>query len=70
MWERYRKTFVGMQVLIWTVTVAGLLIFGLMPALLLLVVMQVSAVIGAVWAARLSAIMQRHASGLPLRPVR
>ena len=70
MWERYRRTFVGMQVFIGLVVVAALLIFGLKPAALFFVVMQVSAVIGALWAARLSALMQRRTTSLPLRPVR
>ena len=68
MWERYRKTFVGMQVLIGGVTLGALLVFGLMPAVLFFVVMQLSSVIGAVWAARLSWVIQRRATALPLRP--
>jgi hypothetical protein len=70
MWERYRKTFVGMQVLIWAVCIGALLMFGPLLALVLLVVMQLSSVMGAVWGQRISVMAQRQAAGLPLRPVR
>jgi hypothetical protein len=70
MWQHYRKTFVGMQMLIWAVAIAALFFFGPMPATLFFIVMQISAVMGAVWAARLSAMVQRRATNLPLGPAR
>ena len=72
MWQHYRKTFVGMQAVIWAVTIAAYFMCGqrLAPAGVFFVVMQWSAVIGAVWAARLSAMAQRRATGSPLQPVR
>jgi hypothetical protein len=69
-WEHYKKTFTGMQVLIWAVAAIVYLFFGhsLQRAGAFLVVMQFSAVIGAVWAARIAAIARRRETALPLRP--
>jgi hypothetical protein len=70
MWARYRRTFEGMQLFIWAVAVAALFLFGLMPATLFFVVMQLSAVIGALWATRLSAMVESRQKALPLRAAR
>jgi len=71
MWEHYRKTFVGMQVVIATVTISVFLLMGhsLLRAAVFFLVMQLGAVIGSVVAARLKALMTRRAVALPLRPV-
>ena len=70
MWEHYKKTFAGMQIMIWAVTACVYMFFGRdwQRAAVFLVVMQLSGVIGAVWAARLAAVVERRRSGLPLRP--
>ena len=69
MWKHYRKTFVRMQIVIAIVT--GIVFFvaqrQLPPAVLFFVVMQIGAIVGAIWAARLTALIQRRAEGLPLR---
>jgi hypothetical protein len=69
MWQRYRKTFFGMQVFIWLICLGALPLFGPKVALTLLVVMQWSAVVGAVWSARIVRFSDRRAARLPLRPV-
>lgn len=71
MWEHYRKTFKGMQVLIALVAVAVYVFFGRQwrMAGTFFLVMQLSAVIGAVWAARIQAFVHRD-SGRMLRAPR
>ena len=71
MWAHYKKTFVGMQAVIWLVTLAVYVFFGQQwrTAATFFLVMQFSAVSGAVWAARLSAMMRRQSDGL-VRPRR
>jgi len=66
MWQHYKKTFVGMQVVIWTITAAVYLFFGHQwrMAMTFFLVMQFSAVSGAVWAARISAFARRDGAGL------
>ena len=70
MWAHYKKTFVGMQAVIWVVTLAVYLFFGRQwrMAATFLLVMQFSALSGAVWAARLSAMMRRQSEGLLKAP--
>ncbi|QOV88758.1 hypothetical protein [Humisphaera borealis] len=70
MWEHYRNTFAGMQIMIGVVTASIYLFFGqsIFVASVFFLVMQLSAVIGAVWAVRLRAYVQRRRSGLPLEP--
>src|SRR4051812_32353474 len=55
MWQLYRKTFWRMQAMIWAVTACVYLFLGQMPsrAAVFFAIMQVSAVIGAVWGVRL-----------------
>jgi Na+/melibiose symporter-like transporter len=55
MWQHYRKTFNGMQIVIAMVTVAIYFGMGRLPALagLFFLTMQAGALIGAAWAARL-----------------
>ena len=71
MWEHYRKTFVGMQIVIALVTIGVFLLLGhsALRAGVFFVVMQIGAVIGALWAARLKAMVERRRLALPLRPV-
>jgi hypothetical protein len=66
MWDHYRKTFKGIQVVIWLVAIGVYVFFGRQwqQAAIFFVFMQISAVMGAVWAARLSAMSQRRAGGL------
>jgi hypothetical protein len=55
MWEQYRKTFVGMQAVIFAVTCGMYLAYRQLwvVAVMFFVTMQVSAVVGAMWATRL-----------------
>src|SRR5207249_4258591 len=70
MWDHYKKTFVGTQTVILVVSLAVFLFFGhsLVRVAAFFVVMEWSAVIGATWAARIRAVSQRKAVGLPLEP--
>jgi uncharacterized membrane protein YfcA len=71
MWEHYRSTFKGIQALI-VVAVAGVYLFFGQHwelAAMFLLVMEVGAVVGAAWGARLKARMAARADRLPLRPV-
>jgi hypothetical protein len=72
MWEHYKKTFKGIQVVIWLVAACVYLFFGRQwqQAGIFFLFMQFSAVIGAVWAARLSTMTQRRAAGLIKVPSR
>jgi hypothetical protein len=66
--ELYKKTFGGMQLLIAAVTFGVLVwsrVFGL--AVFFFLAMQMGALIGAVWGARLKSKVQRSASALPMR---
>jgi hypothetical protein len=69
MWEHYKKTFFGMQAVIWLVSVSVYLLFGRQwrMAATFFLVMQFSAVSGAVWAARIRAMTQRQAGGPKVR---
>jgi len=69
MWEQYRKTFFGMQAVIWLVTIVVYVFFGQQwrMAATFFLVMQFSAVSGAVWAARIRAMMNREAGLLKVR---
>jgi hypothetical protein len=66
MWEHYKKTFKGIQLVIALVAVGVYFFFGRhwQQAAVFFLVMQFSAVMGAVWAARLRAVMQRRSQGL------
>jgi hypothetical protein len=69
MWQHYRKTFLRMQLGIWLVS-AGVFIgygYALPPALIFFAVMQVGALLGAMWAARLTGALRRRADALPLQ---
>jgi cobalamin synthase len=59
MWEQYKKTFLGMQIVMWVIA-AGVLLgtHRLFAAAVFLAVMQVSAVFGAMWGARLKSKLQ------------
>jgi hypothetical protein len=70
MWlEHYRKTFVRMQITILLVTASVYVFFGQFwqRAAIFFLFMEVSSVIGAVWATRFKAMATR-AQSLPLRP--
>jgi hypothetical protein len=65
MWQQYKKTFWGMQIVIWSVTIG---LFRWTPlshlALMLFITMQISAVYGAMWAARIKAKIDRQNGAL------
>lgn len=67
MWEHYRKTFWRMQTIIVAVTVCVYFFFGRYwpRAAVFFLVMQISAVIGAVWGARVKAMAAKK-DRLPL----
>lgn len=68
MWEQYRKTALRMQAMI-LLTGLAVYFFGaqqLAPALLLVTVMEVGAVLGALWAASLKSRIQSRRDNLPL----
>jgi hypothetical protein len=54
MWEHYKKTFVGIQTVIWLITAAILIAtHSAVAALAFLAAMQIGSVTGAMWAWRL-----------------
>ena len=69
MWEHYKSTFLGMQLMILVVTAAIYFFFGhiLAMAAVFFVVMQVGSLFGAVWAARLRRRMADAADRLPVK---
>jgi hypothetical protein len=69
MWQQYRKSLVSMQVFIAMITLGVFFLLGHQwaTAAAFFVVMQISAVIGAVWACRVKALIQRSADRLPLQ---
>jgi hypothetical protein len=73
MWQHYKRTFKGMQIMIALTAIAAYLFFGHRPAMAATFygVMQVGAVAGAAWAARLRMLLAaaRRDSGL-LKPRR
>lgn len=70
MWEHYKKTFVGMQTVIALVCLAVYFFYGrsLVRVAAFFIIMQWSAVMGAVWGQRIRAASRRKAVGLPLEP--
>lgn len=70
MWEHYRKTFVGTQLVIALVVACVFVFFGRnwRAAATFLAVMEFSAVLGAGWAARIRAKLERRRVALPLEP--
>ena len=66
MWEHYKKTFLGIQAVIWIVTISVYLFFGRdwQLAAGFFLVMQFGAVSGSLWAVRLRSIVQRRSTGL------
>ena len=68
MWAQYRKTFWPMQAMILAVTLA--VYFGFdrffARAMVFWVIMQMGALIGAVWAARIKSYVRGNESRLPL----
>lgn len=69
MWEQYRKTAFGMQVVIFMVTLGVYRYMGhqLGTSLVFFITMQVCAIIGAMWAARLKGRFVTRANRLPLQ---
>ncbi len=60
MWEQYKKTAVGIQIVIAIVTVAILILTRRLAAGgMFFAVMQLSALLGAGWATRLSRLQER-----------
>ena len=68
MWEQYRRTFFGVQTVIALVAISVYIFFGhqWLHAAAFFAVMQVSAVVGAAWGARLTRMLQRRSTRLPL----
>lgn len=63
MWEQYRKTFWGMQAAIWFFALAVLVWTRLWTsAATFFLTMQIGAVSGAMWGARLKAVVRRRAA--------
>jgi uncharacterized membrane protein YfcA len=60
MWKQYKKTFVGMQLVIWAIT-GGVLAWRHLwdLAAMFFVTMQIGAVIGAMWGQRLKSKVLR-----------
>ena len=68
MWEQYRKTAIGIQIVIGIVTIAVVIWSRTLTAGgVFFVAMQLSALLGAGWAARLSRLQER---GRQLRELR
>jgi hypothetical protein len=67
MWEQYKKTFAATQAVILTVAVAVTFWSHAWNAgAMFFVIMQMGAILGAMWATRLKRMVQRSGS-LPLR---
>lgn len=66
MWEQYKSSFKATQAAIFLVTAVTFFMLGRRPqqAATLFLFMQFSAVVGALWAARLAAITQRRSGRL------
>jgi hypothetical protein len=66
MWQHYQRTFAGMQIMIAVVTVGIYFFLGrqMAAAVMFFIVMQIGALLGAAWAARLRRLMERRHSGL------
>jgi hypothetical protein len=71
MWAHYQKTFIGTQFVIVLVALGVYLFIGhsLARSAVFFGVMQLSAVIGALWAARIRAILKRRMTAPPLQPI-
>jgi uncharacterized membrane protein YfcA len=69
MWEHYKSTFLGMQLMILTVTAAVYLFFGHVAtmAAIFFLTMQVGSVLGAWWANRLRRRLGEQRDKLPLK---
>jgi uncharacterized membrane protein YfcA len=68
MWNRYKRTFFGMQLMILLVTAAVYLFLGHNPSITLLffIAMQVGNISGAMWGARLQSRLSTQTERLPL----
>ncbi len=69
MWAHYKKTFFGMQVTILLVTAGIFHYFGqnVLMTLTMFGMMQIGAVVGALWGSRLRRKIQGNAAALPLQ---
>lgn len=68
MWEQYKRTFWGMQAIICGVSAAIFLwVHVAALAALFFITMQLSALLGAMWAARLKNKLERHSAKMMLR---
>ena len=68
MWEQYRKTLIPLQAII-LIACGWLYLTGqapLMGVLVIFLVMQLGAVLGAMWAARIKHRIERNRDRLPL----
>jgi hypothetical protein len=68
MWRFYRKTFIGMQAVIFLIALLVYFLSGreLPQTIACLVVMELGAVSGARWGWRLSSMSRRDSAALPL----
>jgi hypothetical protein len=69
MWQQYRKTLIPTQLFI--LTMCGIMLYKQVPVpgvLLVFAVMQIGAVLGAMWAVRLRRKVLASKNDLPLRP--
>jgi uncharacterized membrane protein YfcA len=65
--ERYKRTFIGTQTIIATVTLAILYkLQAWQVAMVFFATMQLGAVLGAMWAGRLKRKLEQHRSALAL----
>jgi hypothetical protein len=68
MWALYKRTFVGMQIVIFLVSIATLILTRQwQPALMMFSVMEISAVFGARWGVRVRNMVKQDNDRLPLR---
>ena len=69
MWQQYRKTLVPIQLFILAASITCYFVTRQWPvALAVFLIMEVGAVLGAAWAARLKNKMDRANDRLPLKP--
>jgi hypothetical protein len=68
MWALYKRTFVGMQIVIAIVSITTLVLTRhWQPAMTMFLVMQISAVFGARWGVRVRGMVKQNDQKLPLR---
>lgn len=68
MWQQYKKRFLITQTFIWSVCAIGLWVMHMHPFVLMMMfaMMQLGAIMGAWWSARLMRAMEAAREKLPL----